>query len=139
MVVLCESQTWSWRRISPQPGAVLGRFGDQTLRAGQADCYSYRSGRGSAERYAFARSDFLLLIRPGNYLTMHLQGIGPPGSRVIEDIAYFKDPGPSGAFISNLVSQGRDAADLYLTYYFEWRYPQIEDGSDEATKTSEKL
>ncbi|MCJ1426718.1 hypothetical protein MMC29_004621 [Sticta canariensis] len=74
------------------------------------------------------------------------EGMGPPSGRVIEDIvlkkpwkADFQGSGPDGAFISNLVSQGRDATDLYLTFYFEWPYPQIEEGSDEAKKSSEQL
>lgn len=53
--------------------------------------------------------------------------------------ADFRGSGPQGPFISNIVSQGRDATDLYLTFYFEWPYPQIEEGSDEAKKTSEKM
>lgn len=47
--------------------------------------------------------------------------------------------GPHGASISNIVSQGRDATDLYLTFFFEWPYPQLEEGSDEAKKTSDQL
>ena len=45
----------------------------------------------------------------------------------------------SGGFISNLISQGKDETDLYLTYYFEWPYPKVEDGSEEAKKLSEQL
>ena len=45
----------------------------------------------------------------------------------------------SGAFISNIVSQGQDEKDLYLTFYFKWPFPQIEAGSTEEKETSEKL
>ena len=45
----------------------------------------------------------------------------------------------SGAFISNVVSQGQDVRDLYLTFYFEWPFPNIEAGSAEEKETSDKL
>ena len=45
----------------------------------------------------------------------------------------------TGAFINNTVSQGKDETDLYLTFYFEWPYPNIEEGSEEAKKTSDQL
>ncbi len=45
----------------------------------------------------------------------------------------------TGAFINNTVSQGKDETDLYLTFYFEWPYPKIEEGSAEAKKLSDQL
>ena len=45
----------------------------------------------------------------------------------------------SGGFISNSISQGKDETDLYLTYYFEWPYPEMEEGSEEAKKLSDQL
>lgn len=45
----------------------------------------------------------------------------------------------TGAFINNTISQGKDETDLYLTFYFKWPYPNIEEGSEEAKKTSEQL
>lgn len=36
------------------------------------------------------------------------------------------------------MSQGRDATDLHLTFYFEWPYPQLEAGSEEVRGTEEK-
>ena len=45
----------------------------------------------------------------------------------------------SGAFISNIVSQGQDDRDLHLTFYFEWQFPNIEAGSQEEKDTSDKL
>ena len=45
----------------------------------------------------------------------------------------------TGAFINNTISQGKDETDLYLTFYFEWPYPKIEEGSEEAKKTSDQL
>jgi DNA topoisomerase IA len=43
----------------------------------------------------------------------------------------FQARGSNGSFISNLVSQGKDEQDLYLTFYFEWTLPEIEAGSEE--------
>lgn len=45
----------------------------------------------------------------------------------------------TGAFINNTISQGNDERELYLTFYFEWPYPHIEEGSPEAKETSEQL
>ena len=45
----------------------------------------------------------------------------------------------SGGFISNSISQGKDETDLYLTYYFEWPYPKVEEGTEEAKKLSDQL
>ena len=45
----------------------------------------------------------------------------------------------SGAFINNTISQGKDETDLYLTFYFEWQYPNIQEGSGEAKKLSDQL
>ena len=45
----------------------------------------------------------------------------------------------SAAFITNLVSQGKDKNDLHLTFYFEWQYPNIKEGSEEEKETSDKL
>lgn len=45
----------------------------------------------------------------------------------------------TGAFVNNTVSQGKDETDLYLTFYFEWPYPNLEEGSTEAKETEKKL
>ena len=45
----------------------------------------------------------------------------------------------SGAFINNIISQGKDETDLYLTFYFEWQYPKIQEGSEEAKELSDQL
>ncbi len=45
----------------------------------------------------------------------------------------------SGAKVQNITSQGKDETDLYLTFYFDWPYPNVEAGSAEAKKTSEQL
>ena len=45
----------------------------------------------------------------------------------------------SGAFINNTVSQGKDDTDLYLTFYFEWPYPKLEEGSAETQEMGERL
>lgn len=71
--------------------------------------------------------------------------MGPPGGTVIEDIelrapwkADFRNLS-SGAFINNTISQGKDKTDLYLTFYFEWPYPNIAEGSEEAKKISNQM
>lgn len=51
----------------------------------------------------------------------------------------FQNEGPHGAFISNLVSQGAHVTDLYLTFYFEWHFPELEAGSSEAREREETL
>ena len=45
----------------------------------------------------------------------------------------------SGAYISNIVSQGKDETDLYLTFYFDWKYPNMKEGSKEEKETSDQL
>lgn len=45
----------------------------------------------------------------------------------------------SGAFINNTISQGKDETDLYLTFYFEWPYPDMQEGSKEAKEMLDKL
>ena len=45
----------------------------------------------------------------------------------------------TGAFINNTVSQGKDETDLYLTFYFEWPYPDLDEGSTKAKEISEQL
>ena len=96
------------------------------------------------------------------------EGMGPPGGEVIEDLQIRKPwkvpPLPtyltvvfrtrrlirvlgqvdfynldSGAFINNTISQGKDETDLYLTFYFEWPYPKLEEGSADTQKTEETL
>ncbi|MCJ1273522.1 hypothetical protein MMC21_001315 [Puttea exsequens] len=73
------------------------------------------------------------------------EGMGPPGGEVIEELQirkpwkvdfYNKD---SGAFINNTISQGENETDLYLSFYFEWPYPNIEAGSKEEKETSDRL
>lgn len=73
------------------------------------------------------------------------EGMGPPGGIATEDItlrkpwkADFKNL-DSGAFISNIVSQGQNETDLYLSFYFEWPFPNIEAGSKEEKETSDRL
>ncbi|KAK3168864.1 hypothetical protein OEA41_005312 [Lepraria neglecta] len=73
------------------------------------------------------------------------EGMGPPGGEVIEELQ-IRAPWKvdfynlnSGAFINNTVSQGKDETDLYLTFYFEWPYPDMQEGSKEAKEMSDKL
>lgn len=47
--------------------------------------------------------------------------------------------GEDSAYIENIVSRGKDETDLYLTFYFEWTLPKIEEGSEEAQKRSNEL
>lgn len=43
---------------------------------------------------------------------------------------------PGGSKIANYVSQGPsgEATDLFMTFAFEWRHPEVEGGSDEAKR-----
>lgn len=45
----------------------------------------------------------------------------------------------TGAFINNTISLGKDEMDLYLTFYFEWPYPELKEGSQEAKETVGRL
>ncbi|KAI1413229.1 DUF1857-domain-containing protein, partial [Hypoxylon sp. FL1857] len=44
---------------------------------------------------------------------------------------------PDGSTIANIVSQDADG-ELEMTYAFEWRYPGVKEGSDEAKALEEK-
>ncbi|KAI1774821.1 DUF1857-domain-containing protein [Hypoxylon cercidicola] len=44
---------------------------------------------------------------------------------------------PDGSTIANIVSDGPDGA-LLMTYAFEWRYPDVEEGGEEARALEEK-
>jgi len=46
---------------------------------------------------------------------------------------------PNGAVITNTVSDGEalDGMDLHMTYTFEWRYPDVEEGSEEHERLRE--
>ena len=73
-------------------------------------------------------------------------GMGPPCGSVIEELQ-LREPWKvdfynvdTGAFINNTVSRGeKGKGDLHLTFYFEWPYPDMEEGSVEAKETEEKL
>lgn len=47
--------------------------------------------------------------------------------------------GENPAYIENIVSQGKDETDLYLTFYFEWTFPKIGEGSEEAEERLNEL
>lgn len=47
--------------------------------------------------------------------------------------------GEDATYIENIVSQGKDKTDLYLTFYFEWNLPKIEERSEEAEQRSSEL
>lgn len=53
--------------------------------------------------------------------------------------AYFEKEGEDPAYIENIVSQGKDETDLYLTFYFEWTLSKIEEGSEEAEEKLNEL
>lgn len=44
---------------------------------------------------------------------------------------------PDGSTIANIVSDGPDG-ELLMTYAFEWRYPDVKEGSEEAKALEEK-
>ena len=71
-----------------------------------------------------------------------VSNIGSPRMDLADELMLFKADFrnlDNGTFISNIVSQGQDEKDLYLTFYFKWPFPQIEAGSTEEKETSDKL
>ena len=73
------------------------------------------------------------------------EGMGPPSGKVTEELE-IRAPWKvdfrqleTGAFINNTISQGKDETDLYLTFYFEWPYPKMEEGSKEAAEAQGQL
>ncbi|CAD6571160.1 MAG: hypothetical protein ASARMPREDX12_006485 [Alectoria sarmentosa] len=73
------------------------------------------------------------------------EGMGPPGGKVIEDLDIrapwkvdFRNL-DTGAFINNTISHGNHETELYLTFYFEWPFPTIKEGSEEAKEKSNQL
>lgn len=53
---------------------------------------------------------------------------------LIDDQTHFNLPG--GSTIYNIISPG-PGQDLYLTFTYEWRFPDIEPGSAEAKKAQD--
>ena len=45
----------------------------------------------------------------------------------------------SRTVISNIISTGEDESDLYLTFTFEWNFPNIVEGSEEAAAQAKTL
>lgn len=45
----------------------------------------------------------------------------------------------TGAFINNTISQGKDATELYLSFYFEWPFPDLKEGSEDAEDMDKQL
>ena len=41
--------------------------------------------------------------------------------------------------ISNIISSGDGESDLYLTFTFEWNFPEIAEGTAEATTKQQEL
>ncbi|KAI1647614.1 DUF1857-domain-containing protein [Daldinia loculata] len=65
------------------------------------------------------------------------------GGRLVKEICTHYPPcrvdfeQPDGSNISNIVSEGPDG-ELLMTYAFEWRYPGVKQGSEEAKKLEER-
>lgn len=51
----------------------------------------------------------------------------------------FKSRGELSSLISNLVSQGEDETDLYLTFFLEWNFPDMQEGSEEKNELAQQL
>ena len=44
-----------------------------------------------------------------------------------------------GTFISNIISDGSGESNLYLTFAFSWNFPDVQEGTSEATEMVQKL
>lgn len=69
-------------------------------------------------------------------------GSGAGGTLVKEIVTHYPPcrvdfEQPDGSTIANIVSQNPDG-ELEMTYAFEWRYPAVKEGSDEAKALEEK-
>ncbi|OIW22744.1 DUF1857-domain-containing protein [Coniochaeta ligniaria NRRL 30616] len=73
-------------------------------------------------------------------------GSGPKGDGVpVKEVCYHYAPcrvdfqQEDGSRISNFVSSGPsgEAEDLFMTYVFEWRHPEVEEGSAKARELEE--
>ena len=52
------------------------------------------------------------------------------GSNICTQVDFYE---PTGAVITNMVSDGPDMTDeqLQMTYFFEWLHPDVEEGSEQ--------
>ena len=72
-------------------------------------------------------------------------GVDPHGNTALESLelrAPFKVDfytKATGTFVNNTVSQGKDLNDLYLTFYFEWGFPDIEEDSEQYKQKEQEL
>ena len=44
-----------------------------------------------------------------------------------------------GSFISNIISDGKSESDLFLTFTFSWNFPDVEEGTSEATEKIQQV
>ncbi|KAF6217767.1 hypothetical protein HO133_006594 [Letharia lupina] len=137
MVVLYQSQTYPINPPNASPVLTLAEFWEVM----QVKCRK-------PELFVAPISACEVLEETDKFMKRTVtfrEGMGPPGGKVVEDMDIrapwkvdFRNL-DTGAFINNTISQGKDETDLYLTFYFEWPYPKIEEGSEEAKKTSDQL
>ncbi|KAI0094382.1 hypothetical protein BDY19DRAFT_988233 [Irpex rosettiformis] len=71
-------------------------------------------------------------------------GSGPPG-KVTEKVVFKKEVRADfemvdlGNTISNIISDGEGESDLYLTFTFNLNFPDIQEGTQEATERAERM
>ncbi|KAI0686646.1 hypothetical protein BC835DRAFT_451470 [Cytidiella melzeri] len=71
-------------------------------------------------------------------------GTGPPG-RVKETVVFKREVRADfemvglGTTISNIISAGEGESDLYLTFTFNWNFPDIQEGTQEAVEKVQQL
>ncbi|KAL6718148.1 hypothetical protein ACLMJK_004235 [Lecanora helva] len=137
MVVLYQSQTLPINPSGSTPTLTL----PQIWEVMQLKCRK-------PELFVEPMSSSEVLMETPSYMkriVVFKEGMGPPGGKVTEELQIRKPwkvdfhNTDSGAFINNTVSQGKDETDLYLTFYFEWPYPNMTEGSKEVQEMSEQL
>ncbi|KAI0895964.1 DUF1857-domain-containing protein [Annulohypoxylon nitens] len=89
-----------------------------------------------------ASSDNLTVTREVRFKTGSEPAAGSGGALVREVCAHFAPcrvdfKQPDGSTISNIVSEGQKG-ELLMTYVFEWRYPGVKEGSEEAKELEER-
>ncbi|KAI1459445.1 DUF1857-domain-containing protein [Annulohypoxylon moriforme] len=84
----------------------------------------------------------LTVTREVRFKTGSEPAAGSGGALVREVCAHFAPSRvdfkqPDGSTVSNIVSEGPEGQ-LMMTYVFEWRYPNVKEGSDEAIELEER-
>lgn len=72
-------------------------------------------------------------------------GLGPPGGKVTEILTFHGHTTidvlmiETGTFITNTISAGLTADDIYLTFTFDAEFPDIEEGTQEAEERCQHI